>query len=318
MKKGTIVSLIVAVALVLMGSILVTLGFSYAGGLEDMTMQAEKTYVVKEPFTSIQVDTTVCDVTFVKTDGEFRAVCPDSKKLSYTVTVEGNTLHVRQVDLRRWYDFIGIHLGRQEMTLHLPESQYDALRIDNDTGDVFVPEDFSFTVAEVFTSTGDVNFSAGVSERLTTSASTGHISIRGSSPAMAQISASTGSVTLQDMACGDCFIKTTTGKVTIADLTCQTLDCESGTGNKYLKEVVAEQYIKAISTTGKLELLGCDAPELTIRTSTGDVTGVLLTPKEFFANTGTGKVRIADHSGTVNGKCYVNSSTGDITFSYQE
>lgn len=317
MKKRTIISLIVAAALLLMGGILLVLGFSYVGKWEDMAMQAEKTYVVNEPFTSIQVDTTVCDVTFVKTDGEFRAVCPDSKKLSYTVTVEENTLHVRQVDLRRWYDFIGINLRKQEMTLYLPDSQYNALRIDNDTGDVFVPEDFSFGTAEVFTSTGDIEFAAAVSERLTASASTGHLSIRGSSPIMAQVSASTGNVTLQDMACGNCFVKTTTGKITLNNLTCQTLDCQSNTGDKHLQGVLAEESIKIISTTGDVELSGCDAMEITIETNTGDVSGVLLSPKEFFAHTDTGKERIADHSGTVNGQCYVNSSAGDITFSYQ-
>ena len=317
MKTRTVVSLIVAGVLLFLGSILVALGLFNAGNWEDITMQATKTYVVNDAFTNIQVDTTVCDVHLVKTDGEFRAVCPDSKKLCYTVTVEGDTLCVRQVDLRKWYDFIGISFGKQEMTLYLPENQYDTLRIDNGTGKVFVPEEFSFAAAEVFTSTGDVNFSAAVSERIIAKASTGNITIQGSDPAMVQVTASTGDVSLRDMACGDCFVKTTTGKLRITDLTCQTLNCESSTGDKGLQNVVAEQYIKAISSTGGVKLVGCDAPELTIKTSTGNITGTLLTPKEFFANSGTGKVHIADRSGTANGKCYVNSSTGDITFSYQ-
>lgn len=317
MKKGTIISLIVAAVLLLIGSVLLALGFSDAGGWENITSQGEKTYVVNEPFTSIQVEATVCDVTFVKTDGEFRAVCPDSEKLSYTVTVEEGTLCVRQVDMHRWYDFIGINLGKQEITLYLPDSQYDVLCIGSDTGDLFVPKDFSFAVAELSTSTGNTEFAAAVAERITASTSTGDVTFFGSMPAIVQVNTTTGDVTLQDMACGNCFVKATTGKLHLVNLTCQTLDCESSTGDHHLQGVVAVEYINAISTTGGVELLGCDAPMLTIQTDTGDIVGVLLSPKEFFAHTGTGTEQIASHSGTVSGQCYVNSRTGDITFSYQ-
>lgn len=317
MKKGTIIALIVAGALLLLGCVLVSLGFSFVGGWPDTTAPAEKTYVVNEPFTSIQVDTTVCDVTFVRTGGEFQAVCPDSETLSYTVTVEDGTLCVRQVDLRKWYDFIGINLDKQEIILYLPDNQYDTLYIQSSTGDIFVPKDFSFTAVTLSTSTGDMDFSAAITEQLTASASTGDITIQGSSPAIAQISTRSGDVALQDMACRECFVTTTTGKITMANVTCQTLDCQSDTGDKNLQNVVAGQSLKAISTTGDVELVGCDAPMLTIETDTGDIEGILLSPKEFFTYTNTGDVRIPNHNGTVNGQCYVNSDTGDITFSYQ-
>lgn len=317
MKKRTIIALIVAAALFLIGIMFLSLGFSFVGEWEDVRIQAEKTYVVAESFTSVQVDTTVCDVTVVKTDEEFRVVCPDSNKFSYAVTVEENTLLIRQVDLRRWYDFIGIQLGKTTITVYLPDSYYDLIRIDTDTGDIYVPEDFSFGAAEIFTDTGDVRFSASVSERLNASASTGNLTICAGTPEMVQVSTSTGNVTLQDMACVDCFVKTTTGDLFISSLTCQTLDCQSDTGDKQLQNVVVEEYIKAISTTGDVELTGCDALTITIETDTGDITGTLLSPKEFFMQTDTGETHIPDHSGTVNGKCYVNSTTGDITFTYQ-
>ena len=317
MKKRTVVALIVAAILIFTGGVLLVLGLSYAGGPKDMVSRSEITYGVSEPFDSIRVETTVCDVDFQKTDGEFRAVCPEFENLDYTVIVEDNTLYLRQVDLRQWYDFIDIHLGKMEITVYLPENQYNLLRIDTDTGDIRVAEDFSFSTAEIFTDTGDVRFSASVSERFNASASTGDLTICAGTPEMLQVSTSTGDVELENMACGDCFVKTTTGDLFISSLTCQTLDCQSNTGDKFLQNVVAEDYIKAISTTGDVELLGCDAPMFAIETDTGDITGVLLSPKEFFAQTDTGTEHIADHSGTPNGTCYVNSNTGDITISYQ-
>ena len=297
MKKRIKIALIAAAALFLIGTLFLAVGFSCVGEWEDISIQAEKTYVLNESFTSIQVDTTVCDVTLVKTDGEFRVVCPDSEKFSYTVTVEENALRIRQVDLRRWYDFIDIHLGEMKITVHLPENQYNLLRIDTDAGDIRVGEDFSFDTAEIFTDTGDVRFSASVSERFNASASTGDLTICAGTPEMLQVSTSTGDVTLQDMVCADSFVKTTTGDLYISSLTCRTLDCQSNTGDKYLQNVVAEDYIKAISTTGDVELLGCDAQTITIETDTGDIIGVLLSPKEFFAQTDTGTEHIADYSG---------------------
>lgn len=317
MKKGTIIALIAAAILIVAGGILLMLGLSFAGGSVVTPMPAEKSYVVDAPFESIRVETDTCDVDFQKTDGEFRVVCPDSEKFSYTVTVEETTLCIRQVDLRQWYDFIGIHFAEEKITLYLPENQYNLLRIDTDTGDIRVAEDFSFSTAEIFTDTGDVRFSASVSERFNASASTGDLTICAGTPEIVHVNTSTGDVELENMACGDCFVKTTTGDLFISSLTCQTLDCQSNTGDKFLQNVVAEDYIKAISTTGDVELLGCDAPMFTIETDTGDITGVLLSPKEFFAQTDTGTEHIADHSGTPNGTCYVNSNTGDITISYQ-
>ena len=317
MKNKTVVALIVAAILIFTGGILFILGISYAGGSKDMVSHTEKTYVVNEPFENIRVETDTCDVEFQRTDGSFKVSCPDSEKYSYTVTVEENTLCVRQVDLRQWYDFIDIHFAEEKITLYLPENQYNLLRIDTDTGDIRVAEDFSFSTAEIFTDTGDVRFSASVSERFNASASTGDLTICAGTPEIVHVNTSTGDVELENMACGDCFVKTTTGDLFISSLTCQTLDCQSNTGDKFLQNVVAEDYIKAISTTGDVELLGCDAPMFTIETDTGDITGVLLSPKEFFAQTDTGTEHIADHSGTPNGTCYVNSSTGDITISYQ-
>ena len=55
---------------------------------------------------------------------------------------------------------------------------------------------------------------------------------------------------------------------------------------------------------------GCDAGEIEIETSTGDVKGTLLSEKIVFASASTGRVQVPEWiSG---GKCKITTSTGDI------
>ena len=63
-------------------------------------------------------------------------------------------------------------------------------------------------------------------------------------------------------------------------------------------------------STGDVELDGCDAGEISIKTSTGDVTASLLTQKVFLAESATGSVDVPRT--TRGGTCEVTSGTGDI------
>ena len=53
-----------------------------------------------------------------------------------------------------------------------------------------------------------------------------------------------------------------------------------------------------------------DAPEISVETNTGDVTGTLLTPKTFEADTDTGKVKLPQSE--PGGRCRLKSDTGDF------
>lgn len=333
MKNKTVVALIVAAILIFTGGILFILGISYAGGSKDMVSHTEQTYVVDAPFENIRVDATVCDVTLKKTDGAFKAVCPEYKTLDYTVIVEDNTLHLRQVDLRQWYDFIGINLKYQEITLYLPESQYDALRVETDTGRITLPDSFTFSSGELLTSTGDIECGAQVTENLSVHTSTGDIQVRGCTPARVEISTSTGNVELENIACGDCFVKTTTGRIAVTGMECQSLECQSSTGDKVLHQVTAEKDIRFTSTTGDVELssvltvgdlliqtdtgdvdiLGCDAENVGIQTDTGHVIGSFLTSKWFQVSSDTGNISVP--MTREGGECRIETDTGDIIFS---
>ena len=294
MKKGTIIALIIAAVLIVAGGVLLVLGLSFAGDSVVTVAPAEKNYVVDAPFESIRVETATCNVDFQKADGSFKVSCPDSEKFSYTVTVEENTLCVRQVDLRQWYDFIDIHLNEEKITVYLPKETYDTLYIETDTGDISLLDSFTFTSATLLSDTGDVGFAAQVTEELSVTTDTGDIRVRGSAPESLTLSINTGRIRVEDVSCGE-------------------LTCESNTGEVKLKNVLSTGAIQLQTDTGDITIENCDAESANILSDTGDIFGNFLTSKWFQATSDTGRVSVPKTR--EGGLCQIVTNTGDITFS---
>ena len=96
----------------------------------------------------------------------------------------------------------------------------------------------------------------------------------------------------------------------MTDMKCKSLYSDGSTGEMSLDRVIAEENISVERTTGDIELEGCDAAELWLKTSTGDVEGSLLTEKIFIASSSTGDVEVP--RSTSGGRCEISTSTGDI------
>ena len=112
---------------------------------------------------------------------------------------------------------------------------------------------------------------------------------------------------------GEFYIKVSTGKTQLSGVTCKSFASEGSTGKINLKNTVAENSIKIDRGTGDVTFDSCDAENITVTASTGDVKGTLKTDKIFSAKTSTGKVRVPDS--TEGGRCYITTSTGDIDIS---
>ena len=102
----------------------------------------------------------------------------------------------------------------------------------------------------------------------------------------------------------------------MTDTTCKSLATEGSTGNVALTNVIASQAFSLERTTGNIDLHGCDAGELFIKTSTGNVTGSLLSEKVFITDTSTGNISVPKTAS--GGKCEITTSTGNITIDINE
>lgn len=231
------------------------------------------TYEISEDFNNISIDTDTADIVFVcSSDGQCKVVCQEFEKEKHSVAVENGTLTIKAVNERRWYDYIGINIGKVELTVYLPKTQYQALAIKEDTGDIEI-NGFAFDAIDMELTTGDVD--------------------------------------LTDVTCtGALKIDVTTGDVELERVTCKSLSMIADTGDLSMESVLASESISIETDTGDVEFEGCDAPQIVIKTDTGDVEGSLLTGKEFITETDTGKVRVPQNS--AGGRCEVATETGDI------
>lgn len=315
MTKHTIIWIIAATSLVLLGAIIfaaamVTTNWDFTKlGTEKYETN---TYEFSEEFTNIAVDADTANILFAASDdGVCKVVCYEPKNAKHSVSVQDGELSIHVVDLRKWYEHIGIFVTTPKITVYLPEAEYASLCIKESTGDIEIPEGFTFDSMDISLSTGNVRNYASASETMKIKTSTGDIHIEKVSASTVDVSVTTGKVTASDITCsGDVTIKVTTGKASLSDITCQNLFSTGSTGDISMKNVVAGGNMSIDRSTGDVAFESCDAAEIFIRTETGNVTGSLLSEKIFIAESNIGKVNVPKT--VTGGRCEIISSTGSI------
>lgn len=315
MRKATKMWLITAASLVLIGGIL------FAGVMSTVGWNFSKFSTVRyetnmhetvEPFDDISLTTDTADIVFaLSDDGKCRVECYEEENAKHSVTVEEDTLVIKVISTKSWYDYIGFHFGSPKITVYLPKIEYNALSIHESTGNVEIPKDFAFANANISLSTGNVDFCASASETIKIKTSTGDICVENISAGSVDLTVSTGKVTVSGVSCeGDITVGVSTGKASLTDISCKSVISSGTTGSISLNHVIAANKFSIERSTGDVKFSRCDAAELYVKTNTGDVTGSLLTDKVFITDTDIGSVDVPKTA--VGGRCEIKTSTGDI------
>ena len=270
------------------------------------------TYEISEEFSSLSLDTDTADIIFVLSqDGKCKVECFEEVKAKHSVTVEEDTLSIQNVDERTLMDRIGIFYESPKITVHLPKTQYKALLVQESTGGVTIPQDFTFDTVTISVDTGAVSFSAFSSGQVKIKTSTGAIRLENTSAESFDLTVSTGKVTVSNVTCqGDMNVRVSTGKTVLTDVTCKNLTSNGSTGDITLDQVVAAETLSVERSTGDVAFKNADAQNIFVKTDTGDVTGSLLTGKSFDVETDTGSVSVP--KGLTGGTCQITTDTGDI------
>jgi len=276
MKGSTKVWLIVAVCLMAAGLVVSTIGLEVLGydftKLGTQNMQTN-TYTPEGEFSQIRVETDVSNIRLaLSEDGSCKVVCREDEKMPHTVRIQNGALVIHQENERKWFDYIGINLGSQDVTVYLPESSYESLKINTDTGNIQMPKTLAFQDADIQASTGNVQWETQVNGKLN--------------------------------------VQTSTGNVSVTGVICTDLGVNTDTGNVMLTDMVAAGKMSVETSTGNVMFKKADAGEIRVMTSTGDVEGTLLTEKIFVTETSTGDVDVPKT--TFGGKCRIETTTGDI------
>lgn len=315
MSKKTTVWLMTAATLVLLGCIL------FAGILSTLSWDFTKlstvkyetnTYDFSESFGDISIDISTADIVFAASDNErCKVECYETTAEQHFVAVEEDTLVIKLMDHKAWYDYIAVNFGTPRITVYLPKTEYGSLFIHEHTGDVKIPGEFTFRDANISLRTGDVDISASASGIMKLQTSTGDICAESISAGALDLTVSTGRVTVSDAACrDDVTLSVSTGKAYLTNVSCKNMISSGNTGDLTLDNVTAAETFSIERSTGDVKLNDCDAAEIVVKTGTGNVTGSLRSEKVFLTQTDTGKVAVPATTG--GGRCQVTTSTGDI------
>lgn len=321
MKTSKKVMIIVASASVFVGlfislGALIAMNFDFSR-LNSVTF-VTNTYSVEEAFSNVSVDGAECDVRLLLSeDGSSKVVCKESDRISHSVAVNSGTLTVERHDDRRWYEHIGIYWGKMEIVIYLPQSEYEALYVKNMSGNITIPKDFSFTEAEVQSTSGNVSFKAAVQNALSAKTVSGELYVGDTAPKSLEAESTSGDVTVASVKVEtEVKAKTVSGDVELSGIECQNAAAESTSGDVTFSGVYASEKMNIKSVSGDVELLKCDADSLWIKTTSGDASGTLLTEKIFITDTTSGDISVP--GSVTGGKCEVKTTSGDIRFKISE
>lgn len=277
------------------------------------------THVLDETFQNISIDTTTVDVSFLPSDDNTaKVICKEEVKLPHVVTVENGTLSIKETNEKSWYDNISFFgVGDTSVTVYLPQSTYANLSIDISTGDIAIPQGFTFDSIDIQGSTCDVECYASTTNTLTVKVSTGDIKIENASVGSLSLTASTGDMKITGVTVANDFTHSvSTGDTKISNVACKNFTSTGNTGKLTMVSLIATEKMSIERSTGDVTFEGCDAGEILVETSTGDVTGTLLTTKNFHASSSSDEVKVPDS--TTGGTCKITCSTGDIKITVAE
>ena len=277
-------------------------------------------YKITDSFSNISIDVDTANVQFVHTanlDDEIFVSCYEQKKEKHTIEVVEDTLVIKVVDTRKWYEKL-FNFVTPRIIIAMPNGDYGALSITADTGDVIVAKSFKFDSINIETSTGDItNYGSSAVGDMKIKASTGNIQLEDASTDSLTCSVSTGKIILTNVKVeNDINVKVSTGKSYLTNVTCKNFYSKGDTGNISMVNLLVDEKMNIERSTGDVKFDKCDASEIEVKTDTGNVKGTLRSDKIFITRSDTGKINVPET--LTGGKCKITTDTGDIIISIFE
>ncbi len=339
MKKAVKIGLITAAVLIVAGILTVGAVFAIGGGFAQQSPYTSVTHRAESPFDSISVSVAFPEVRIeLSPDGTAYAVCDEGERIHYTLTVEEETLYLREHDDRRWVDHIGILYAARPLMLYLPEGIYNSLTVETVSSSLKCEaSELSFYTVDLTSSSGSIRFSTPVLSALYAESTSGGIHVANASPenvflnstsgnisaenvqarAGFEAVATSGSVTVKNCNAKRIMLKSTSGSIKLTKSAPVNIDLHTTSGSMRLDGVVASGTLSAKSASGSIKLEGCDAGNLQLESTSGSIGGTLLSDKWFDTRSTSGSIR-CPASVKDAGKCTVVTVSGSIKFEIAE
>ncbi len=122
---------------------------------------------------------------------------------------------------------------------------------------------------------------------------------------------SSGNIEIVDSACGEQAVDTVSGNITLQNVSGSSLNVRTSSGSISLFEALYSGRCLCNTVSSEIVFYGLDAEALELFSSSGDISGNLLSSKNFITETGSGLV-IVPPSDEESGTCYVSTVSGNI------
>ncbi len=330
---------VIAVAVIMAAGLLCCMVLLTINNFDLNTIKWEtNTYVVEEEFKNISIKGEEAEISLAPSeDDSCKVVCTESERVYNVIEVRDETLAIERVNERKWNRYIGVFAGEIKLTVYLPKAEYEKLTINNSSGGVEIPEEFTFLEAEVVNSSGHISFAADVGGSLSLENTSGGMEIESVLVSGDMEAKSTsGSIEISDIECenltaentsggmdmasvlasGNMEVKGTSGSINFENVECINLNVENTSGRVDCANVIASEEICINNSSGGIELERCDAGNLKLEATSGNIEGTLLSEKTFLADATSGNVEVPRT--TTGGRCEVATSSGDIFMSITE
>ncbi len=306
MKKLMVISAVIfgiGLILCLIAAISVDFDFSRLS----TAVYEKKTKVINTEFDEIDIQDMSDSVELKPSDdGKCKIVYYDSNKIIHNIDISKGTLKIK-AEYRNWTSYIfNINIGR-DMTIYLPEKEYEKLYISTVGGNINMDE-FAFEDTELHTVSG--NISAYGSGEVKISTTSGAVDVTGKTDNGAEISSVSGDIRLNKFISESLTVGTTSGAVDVMGKTDNGAEISSVSGDIRLNEFTSES-LTIGTASGDVYLDESDADKINISTVSGDVGGDLLGDKEIHTDTVSGYINVPK---SVNGKplCEIHTTSGNI------
>ncbi len=297
MKKFKRIAIIAAIVCITLGAlsamlVMINVGFDLVK-LNNMTFE-RNTYEIEQNFENIRIVDTECDILLRPSpDGICRLVCSENEKIFTSIAHQDNTLQITRTDIRKWYEHIGLFLWEDsDVILYLPHEQYKNIYLSTQSGNIEVPECFTFDYAELNSVSGDISFESGTDGGILAESTSGDITLKNATNGRIAVTAVSGNILMENMSV-------------------DTISATATSGEIYMRSVISKNAATLTTVSGNIELLKCDAESYVLHSTSGNILATLLSPKKFDTKSVSGKVH---HSPSIfsGGSCVAETVSGNI------
>lgn len=221
----------------------------------------------------------------------------DCENLTHHVDISDGVLRITADDSRNaaFNISIGVYAGAwPSVTVYLAGTEYDDLKIVTSSGDVDMEYYLAIGNIDIEAASGDVIVNGANADALTVATSSGDIKLDSVSSKDTRISANSGDVSLGDVVMDNIDLKTSSGNITSGSIKAKRINGRASSGDVMIRD--------------------CDASEINVVTTSGDVSiGIGSEMKyEYNTKTSSGDVNVPDSVEGADGKCNIETSSGDI------